>query len=222
VVSLKIDIVYATKNEWMNANSFAGATGGCSTNDQTKCETANAATNPPCKDNKDWCKQANCQQSFKQVCGKRRQLRQLSKKVKTDLNGTDFEKTLSKYTGFDIKAAGAIVDATSLKSIAICTAARYDYKEISDPGDSWYIDCKDYKNASCQVNDYTYSGPKTGFCGNSTEGNTYDNETYIPTWSPTFSPTYSPPTSSNAPTYSPSSIAPTSVCYYTGDQRDNS
>jgi hypothetical protein len=219
--------------------SFAGAKGGCSGRDQIRCEGANSA-NDCSKGTKDYCKENNCEQSFAGVCGKRRQLRQLSKKVKTDLNGTDFSETLSKYTGFDIIEAGVILEdkkaplnSTSLKSIAICTIARYNYtQQEGKPGDPWFIDCKDYQNASCQFNDYTYLGSKEGFCGDSTEGHTYDNETSIPTWSPTFSPTYSPPTSSNAPstiipTYFPTSSptydnAPTSVCYKTGDQRDNS
>jgi hypothetical protein len=210
-----MDIVYATKNEWMDQTfSFAGAKGTCDSNAIIKCGTTNAIqfnSKEECdRYNKDSCEPFGCGQFFGAECKKKfsNKLSQLSEKVKRDLNGTDFKDKLSKYTGFDIKETGAMLNATSLKSLAICTAARSNYTEFGDPS---LITCDDYKNATCKINDYTYAGPNEGFCHNSTDG----SSTYYPTWSPTgdhsVTPTYSP-------TYTPTG----SVCYYTGDQRDNS
>jgi hypothetical protein len=103
-----------------------------------------------CIEKKNYCEKAGCQKLFTAKCNNDaktnetiEQFYELDQQDRKDnLTGTDFSRMLAKYTGYRIKAAGAILGATSLESIAICTAARLNYTEYwKDPR---YIECDDY------------------------------------------------------------------------------
>lgn len=222
MIALKIDLVYATKKEWMdemNSYSLAGTQKTCDSKTQQQCtsaDTMNCNANRECANQKNYCKSKGCS---------KRRLRQLSQIEANNLTGTDFNDMLAKYTKFNIKSTGAILDATDLESIAICTAGRYNYTEIGDP---WYIDCNDYENAQCNINDYTYEKPKEGFCrttGSPTSSHSPSTATKPPTSSPsptwnypdwTWSPTHTPwPTWHPTTSMSPSTTTKAPVCYLT-------
>jgi hypothetical protein len=177
----------------------------------TSTDAPNNVANDECIGHRNFCEEVGCLEFFTRDCQGNPIVEQFYERNQTieqfyeldqqdrkdNLTGTDFSRMLAKYTGYRIKAAGAILGATSLKSIAICTAARLNYTEYwKDP---WYINCNDYNSSQCNINDYTEVKPKEGFCRTSKPTNDTTNDTAWPTYSPT---------SSNAPTEQ--------ACYYTG------
>lgn len=238
VLAIKVDFVYASKLAWLNESYSLTAAQTCGKNKQQECcstDSFNGLSKEERRGIKQSCKEKNCNKCPKNKRRVRRQMSVVGRALTDESlhaeNWTDIDlnSILVNYTGLDPIATGAVLDATDLESLAICSASHYNYTEY---GGRYYITCEDYENATCHVNDYSY---EQGIC--------YDD---IPTWSPsTAFPTQPPtvtasPSTSPYPTWSPTTSgtlpswmfptnfptilntepteSPTASCYYTGYQ----
>jgi hypothetical protein len=221
VTALKIDFVYATKKSWLNETfsetgySLLGAKESCGQKKQQECcsvDAMNFITEEEKKAIKKSCKDAGCN---KCSTGKRRTRRRLEhqinrelKLIEGNLTGTELLDAIKKYTDLDAVSTGAILDATNLTSIAICTASRHNYTEYYG---GYYIKCEDYDNAQCEINDYLMvQANRENFCREppSPTASPRPSSSTYPTYKWTPFPAWAPyptwkPTSSRQPTQSP-------------------
>lgn len=210
LAALKIDLVYAYKEDWLdevfNATDglFSSAENqNCDQRLLSQCCLVNQMNGVEKANMRDYCKEKGCKRKF---CNKQnrptkkptkkptKNLDQDPNQSKTDTNielasigdnltETELFDAIKMHTRLDAVSSGAILNITDLKSIAICSASHHNYTEYYG---GWYIDCEDFDNAQCDINDYMrVQANRENFCHGH---HTWSPTSPFPTWSPTSSP----------------------------------
>ena len=260
IAALKIEFVYVNKEGWLNEvytgsnTALLSVNDQCSQEQQTECCSAdkiNQMTGEEYEKYKRYCNDLGCQICPKSKAGKnKKHVRHLHDEpvqrdlmaIADNLTDTTLHDTIGEYTDLNVVSAGAVLNATDLKSITLCAAGRHNYTEYWG---GWFIKCEEYDNAQCEINDYMkVRANRVNFCLDlSPTASPRPSSSPYPTWKwtpfpgspfPSWSP-YPPPnptlssqpSKSPYPTHSPSVTASPTVtsspssprsCYYKGRQ----